>query len=41
MKPAFQKILKGISHTEDENKYNHERLGIIKFQEKNRQETIE
>jgi hypothetical protein len=28
-KPALQKILKGILHREDENKHNHERMGII------------
>jgi hypothetical protein len=36
-KPSLQKILKGILHIEDENKHNHERTGIIKPQEKNRQ----
>jgi hypothetical protein len=34
-KPPFQKILKGILHTEDEN------MGIIKTQEKSRQSSIE
>jgi hypothetical protein len=32
-----QKIMEGILHTEDENKQNHERMGSIKPQEKNRQ----
>jgi hypothetical protein len=35
--PPLQKILKGILHTEDENKHDHERMGIIKPQEKRRQ----
>jgi hypothetical protein len=36
-KPAFQKILRGILQTEDENKHSHGRMGIIKSQEKSRQ----
>jgi hypothetical protein len=32
----LQKILKGIICTKDENKHIHERLGIIKYQEKSR-----
>jgi hypothetical protein len=36
-KPPLQKILKGIVHTEDENKHKHERAGTIKPQEKSRQ----
>jgi hypothetical protein len=38
-KPPLQKILKGILHTDDENKHNisHERMGNIKPQEKIRQ----
>jgi hypothetical protein len=35
-KPPLQKILKGILHTEDENKHNHEKMGTIKLQEKSR-----
>jgi hypothetical protein len=35
-KPLLQKTLKGIVHTEDENKQNHERTGGIKPHE-NRQ----
>jgi hypothetical protein len=35
-KPPLQKILKGILHTEDE-KHNHERMKIIKVEEKRRQ----
>jgi hypothetical protein len=35
-KPPIQKILKGILHTEDENKQNHNKTGSIKPQEKNR-----
>jgi hypothetical protein len=35
-KPTVQKILKGILHTEDENKHNYKRMGIIKLQEKSR-----
>jgi hypothetical protein len=29
-KPALQKILKGILHTEDKNKHNHESMRINK-----------
>jgi hypothetical protein len=36
-KPPLQKILKGLLHTEDENKHNHKRMGSIKPHEKNRQ----
>jgi hypothetical protein len=36
-KPPLQKILKGILNTENENKLSHERIGIIKPQEKIRQ----
>jgi hypothetical protein len=36
-KPPLQKIPQGILHTEDENKHNHERIGNIKPEEKNRQ----
>jgi hypothetical protein len=36
-KPPLQKIMKGILHTEDEDKHSPERMGIIKPQEKNRQ----
>jgi hypothetical protein len=32
-KPPLQKILKGILHTKDESKQNHERMGSIKPQE--------
>jgi hypothetical protein len=32
----LQKILKGISHTADEDKNTHERTGITKSQEKSR-----
>jgi hypothetical protein len=35
-KPPLQKILKGVLHTEDENKHSHESTGSIKPQEKNR-----
>jgi hypothetical protein len=35
--PPLQKILKGILHTEDESKHNHERIGSIKHYEKTRQ----
>jgi hypothetical protein len=35
-KPPLQKILKGILHTEDENKQNHEKTGSIKPHEKKR-----
>jgi hypothetical protein len=38
-KPALQKILQGILHTESENKQNHERAGNAKPQEKKRQES--
>jgi hypothetical protein len=31
--PELQKILKGILHTEDENKHSHKKMGIIKSQE--------
>jgi hypothetical protein len=37
-KPALQKIVKGILHREDENTDNQKRMGIIKSQEKGRQE---
>jgi hypothetical protein len=33
-KPAIQKILKEILHTEDENKHSHKRMGATKCQEK-------
>jgi hypothetical protein len=36
-KPVLQKILKGSLHTEDENKHSHERMGVVKSQEKSRQ----
>jgi hypothetical protein len=36
-KSLLQKILKGILHTEHENKHSHERTGIINPQEKSRQ----
>jgi hypothetical protein len=36
-KPLLQKIMKGILHTEDENKHNHERTGSIKLHKKKRQ----
>jgi hypothetical protein len=36
-KPLLQKILKGILHTEDENQHSHERMEIIKLQEKSQQ----
>jgi hypothetical protein len=35
-KPLLQKILQGNIHREDENKQNHERMGNIKPQEKNK-----
>jgi hypothetical protein len=38
-KPTLQKILDVILHTEDENKHNHESMGIAKSQEKSRQVT--
>jgi hypothetical protein len=34
MKPPLQKILKGILHTENESKQNHERAGNTNPQEK-------
>jgi hypothetical protein len=40
-KPALQKILKGILHTEDENKHSHGEMEIIKSQEKNTKAIIE
>jgi hypothetical protein len=40
-KLSLQKILKGILHAEDENKYNHEKIGIVKPQGKSRQMTRE
>jgi hypothetical protein len=33
IKPALQKILKGIFHTEEEDKHSHERIRIIKSHE--------
>jgi hypothetical protein len=36
-KPPLKKILKGNLYTEDESKQRHERMGIIKPQEKSRQ----
>jgi hypothetical protein len=35
-KQPLQIILKGILQTEVENKHSHERMGIIKHQEKSR-----
>jgi hypothetical protein len=35
-KSPLQKILQGILYAEDENKHSHERMGIIKFQEKSK-----
>jgi hypothetical protein len=35
-KPLLQKTLKEIQHTKDKNKHNHEKMGNIKPQEKNR-----
>jgi hypothetical protein len=35
-KPQFQKILKGIIHEEDEDKYTQEWMGIIKSQDMSR-----
>jgi hypothetical protein len=35
-KPPLQKKLKGILHTEGENKHSHEWMGIMKPQEKTR-----
>jgi hypothetical protein len=29
IKPALQKMFKGVLHTEEENKYNHENMGKI------------
>jgi hypothetical protein len=40
-KPALQKILQGILHTEHEKKQNHERTGSTKLQKKKRQESRE
>jgi hypothetical protein len=40
-KPPLQKILKGITHTEDGNKHNPERTESINPQKKNRQELRE
>jgi hypothetical protein len=40
-KPPQQKILKGILHTENESKQNHERTGSTKSQEKKSQENRE
>jgi hypothetical protein len=37
-KPLLQSILQGILHTENETKYNNERAGRTKTQEKKRQE---
>jgi hypothetical protein len=31
-KTPLQKILKGILHTEDENKHSHEKMGMTKSQ---------
>jgi hypothetical protein len=39
-KPLPQKILKGILHIGDENKQNHEMMGIIKLQEKKKRKVI-
>jgi hypothetical protein len=36
IKPPLQKILKGILHTEDESKCNHQWTGSIKPHEKNK-----
>jgi hypothetical protein len=36
-KPPLQKILKGILYVEDEQEHSHERMGIMKPQQKNRQ----
>jgi hypothetical protein len=35
-KLLLQKIVKRILHTEDENTHSHERMGIVKTQEKSR-----
>jgi hypothetical protein len=40
-KPPLQTILKGMLHTENESKQNHERTGSTKLQEKKRQESRE
>jgi hypothetical protein len=40
-KPALQKILQEILHTENEKKQNYERGGNTKPQEKKRQESKE
>jgi hypothetical protein len=40
-KPKLQNILRGILHMKDENEHSHERRGIITFQEKSSQTTIE
>jgi hypothetical protein len=40
-KPPLQKIFKGILHTENESKQNHERADNTKPQEKKRQESRE
>jgi hypothetical protein len=37
-KPALQKILQGILHTEGETQHNHERAGSTKLQEKKKLE---
>jgi hypothetical protein len=31
-KPPLKNIIKGILHTEDENKQSHERIGLVKTQ---------
>jgi hypothetical protein len=36
-KPPLQKVVKGILHPEEEIKHSHERMGIIKPQEKSRE----
>jgi hypothetical protein len=36
-KSPLQKILKGILHTEHENKHSHKKMGMIKSQEKSKQ----
>jgi hypothetical protein len=33
-KPPLQKILTGILHTEDENKQNHKRLGMLNLKKR-------
>jgi hypothetical protein len=35
-KPALQRILKGILHTEEEDKHNHKNMGKNKFSETSR-----